>query len=234
MEDKKIIIAIDGYSSCGKSTFAKLIAKELGYVYVDTGAMYRAVSLYCIVHNIYKDKFLNKEKLIQELPHIKIFFQFNTKTGVSETYLNGENVESQIRKEKVSALVSKVSAIKEVRKKLFEIQQEIGKQKGIVMDGRDIGSVVFPNAEIKIFMTANTLVRAQRRYEELIAKGEDVFLEEIESSIIERDKLDTNRTQSPLVKADDAIILDNTDMTLADQMVWFKQIYGQTMAGIKK
>ena len=227
METKKILIAIDGYSSCGKSTFAKLIARKIQYIYIDSGAMYRAVALYCLRNQIYKDKVLNKENLISRLNEINIIFKYKADNGISETCLNGENVESEIRKEKVSQLVSKVSSIREVRKKLVEIQQEIGRSKGVVMDGRDIGTVVFPEAEIKIFMTANPLIRAQRRYEELIEKGDNVSLEEVENLIIERDRMDVSRKESPLMKADDAIVLDNTDLTLEDQMEWFMNIYNQ-------
>ena len=225
MKDYKIVIAIDGYSSCGKSTFAKLIAKELKYIYVDTGAMYRAVALYCIKNKIFEYKILNKELLIKKLPEIKISFQYNTVSGISETCLNGVNVETEIRKEMVSLLVSKISSIKEVRTKLVEIQQQLGKEKGIIMDGRDIGTVVFPDAEIKIFMTADSLIRAERRFKELKEKGEKTTLEEVEYQLIERDKLDMTRKESPLIQAQDAIVLDNTDMTLKDQMEWFKELY---------
>jgi len=225
LSKRNIIIAVDGYSSCGKSTFAKRIAKELKYIYVDTGAMYRAIALFCLKNKIYNDKVLDKELLLEKLPDIKIWFNYKPESGISETFLNGENVESEIRKERVSQLVSKVSSIKEVRKKLVELQQIMGKSKGMVMDGRDIGSVVFPDAEIKIFMTADTLVRAQRRYEELLQKGDTVILEEVENHIIERDRFDISRKESPLVKAPDAIELDNTDMTVDDQMEWFRELY---------
>ena len=228
--ERKIIIAIDGHSSCGKSTFAKLIAKELKYVYVDTGAMYRAVALYCIKQGIYSNKYLDREKLTEQLGMINISFQFKPETCVSVTILNGENIESEIRKERVSQLVSIVSSIREVRRKLVELQQNMGKEKGIVMDGRDIGTVVFPDAEMKIFMTANTLVRAQRRYDELIEKGEVVTLEEVENHIIERDKLDMGRKESPLTKAADALVLDNTDLTLGEEMEWFKSQFENVLA----
>ena len=227
MKNIKIVIAIDGYSSCGKSTFAKLIARELKYVYVDSGAMYRAVALFCLQNKIYNNKFLDKQMLIKQLNEINIKFEYNPENGKSQTILNNINVESDIRKERVSSLVSKISAIKEVRTKLVELQQNIGKSKGIVMDGRDIGTVVFPEAELKIFMTANSLIRAQRRYEELIQKGDEVSLDEVENHIIERDHLDETRKESPLRKAEDAIILDNSDMTVEDQMVWFMKIFHQ-------
>lgn len=225
MSNSKIIIAIDGHSSCGKSTFAKMIAKEIQYVYIDTGAMYRAVALYCINNDLYIKGSLDKEQLIQSLPDIEIRFGFNASMGVSETILNGENVETEIRKEKVSALVSEVSSVKEVRVKLVQLQQEMGKQKGVVIDGRDIGTVVFPNAEIKLFMTANSRVRALRRYDELKAKGDDVVLDDVEASIIERDKKDSSRKESPLVQAEDAVVLDNSEMKIEDQMVWFKDLF---------
>ena len=231
MENIKVVIAIDGYSSCGKSTFAKLIARKIKYIYVDSGAMYRAVALFCLQNNIYENKILNKQLLIERLNEIYIKFEYNPENGKSQTILNDVNVESDIRKERVTLLVSKISAIKEVRIKLVELQQNIGKSKGIVMDGRDIGTVVFPDAEFKIFMTANTLIRAQRRYDELIQKGEEVNFDEVEHHIIERDHLDETRKESPLKKADDAIILDNSDMTIEDQMVWFMKIFDQKFNG---
>jgi len=222
LTEKKIIIAVDGYSSCGKSTFAKLIAKELEYVYVDTGAMYRAIALYSIIHGFNKNNSLDKSSLLSGLDKINIKFYYNHKTGVSETFLNGENVEAEIRKEHVSHLVSRISSIKEVRQKLVELQQQIGKNKCVVMDGRDIGTVVFPNAEMKIFMKADPLVRAKRRYDELMEKGENVDLKEIEKNIIERDRLDMTRKESPLIQAPDALVLDNSYMTPDEQMEWFK------------
>lgn len=215
--NKKITIAIDGYSSTGKSTVAKRLAKELGYVYVDTGAMYRAVTLY-MMRKVFvsKDNF-NKEAILRHLPFVDLEFKLNEDTGNADMYLEGENVEKEIRYMEVSEQVSRVSAIPDVRKKLVEEQQEMGKGKGVVMDGRDIGTVVFPDAELKIFMTASTEKRAQRRYDELKERGEDVKFEEVEKNVKERDYLDSTREDSPLVKADDAIEFDNSNLGLEEQ-----------------
>ncbi|GAA4647694.1 (d)CMP kinase [Pontixanthobacter gangjinensis] len=215
--EKKITIAIDGHSSTGKSTVAKRLAKELGYVYVDTGAMYRAVTLY-MMRKVFvsKDNF-NKEAILRHLPFVDLEFKLNEETGNADMYMEGENVENEIRYMEVSEQVSRVSAIPEVRKKLVEEQQEMGKEKGVVMDGRDIGTVVFPDAELKIFMTASTEKRAQRRYDELKERGEDVSYEEVEKNVKKRDYLDSTREDSPLVKAEDAIEFDNSNMDLEEQ-----------------
>lgn len=213
---KKIIIAVDGYSSGGKSTFAKAVAAKLGYIFIDTGAMYRAVTLYAMRRGIADDP----AALVSALPDVHIDFRFNPQTGRSDVYLNDENVEAEIRRIDVSNRVSAVSSIPEVRAKLVAMQQGMGKAKGIVMDGRDIGTVVFPDAELKIFMTADPHVRAERRYKELIAKGERVSMEEIEKNIRERDRQDETREVSPLRRAEDAVVLDNSRMTVEEQMDW--------------
>jgi cytidylate kinase len=214
---KKITIAIDGFSSTGKSTLAKQLAKELGYVYVDTGAMYRAVALYAMQHNCIGIEFLDKDKLVQSLPSIRLQFKFNAELGFAEMYLNDVNVETEIRTLEVSSFVSTVAAISEVRSKLVEQQKEMGKEKGIVMDGRDIGTVVFPNAELKIFMTAGADTRAQRRFDELQAKGDSVSYEEVLKNVVERDYVDTHRKDSPLVMAYDAIEVDNSYLDRQEQ-----------------
>ena len=225
MENKKIIIAVDGYSSTGKSTFAKVIARELGYIYVDTGAMYRAVTLYVMQNGMINALGnIDVDNLVKHLPDIHIEFRFNAAKGGSDTYLNGNNVEDTIRTIEVSQHVSKVSAIPQVREAMVSQQQAMGRDRGLVMDGRDIGTVVFPDAEIKLFMTADPKIRAKRRYDELIAKGEKVTLEEIEQNVIQRDYEDSNRAVSPLRKADDAIVLDNSSMTPQEQLEWFNQL----------
>ncbi|MCH5306405.1 MAG: (d)CMP kinase [Rikenella sp.] len=215
---KKIIIAIDGYSSCGKSTFAKAVAARLGYLFIDTGAMYRAVTLYAMRHGIADDP----AAVVAALPQMRIEFRFNPASGRSDVYLNGENVEAEIRRIDVSNRVSAVSGIPEVREKLVAMQQEMGRAKGVVMDGRDIGTVVFPEAELKIFMTADPKVRAERRYKEQIAKGEPVSMEEVERNIRDRDRQDESRAVSPLRRAEDAVVLDNSSMSLAEQMTWIE------------
>lgn len=220
LPDKKIIIAIDGFSSGGKSTFAKEIAARLGYIFIDTGAMYRAVTLYALRHGAIVNCILDEDKLTAMLDDIKIAFRFNPHRGASDIYVNGELVEGKIRTIEVSNLVSSVSSVGAVREKLVAMQQEMGKDKGVVMDGRDIGTVVFPGAELKIFLTADPAVRAKRRFDELTAKGDKVSLGEIERNIRERDVADQNRAISPLRKADDAIVLDNSRMTLEEQMEW--------------
>lgn len=220
--NRKITIAIDGFSSTGKSTIAKELAKQLGYIYVDTGAMYRAVTLYAMQNKMVGDSFLNKEALLGDIEKISLSFAFNEKLGFAEMYLNGVLVEKEIRTLEVSKLVSKVSAISEVRKKLVAEQQLMGANKGIVMDGRDIGTVVFPEAELKLFMTASPDKRAIRRYKELIERGDEVQYNEILENVVERDRLDSTRKDSPLVKATDAIEFDNSDMGLKEQ---FERIY---------
>jgi cytidylate kinase len=214
---KKITIAIDGFSSTGKSTLAKQLAKELEYVYVDTGAMYRAVAYFAMQHNLIGADFFKKEALIAALSDIKLEFKFNSDLGFAEMHLNGENVEKQIRTIEVSNFVSKVAAVSEVRAKLVEQQQEMGTNKAIVMDGRDIGTVVFPKAELKIFMTASAETRAQRRFDELQQKGDNVTYEEVLKNVVERDYMDTHREDSPLVIADDAIEIDNSYLNKEEQ-----------------
>ena len=221
---KKLIIAIDGYSSCGKSTFAKTIAKNLGYIYIDSGAMYRAVTLFCMRSDLINESSLNRQAILQNLQFINISFNINSETAEYETFLNSENVEQKIRSLEVATFVSKISQIAEVRERLVQIQRQLGKGKGIVMDGRDIGTVVFPEADIKIFMTASIEIRAKRRYKELLEKGIEVKLEEIQKNISDRDIADENRDISPLRRADDAIILDNSKLTVDEQMLWMKEI----------
>lgn len=216
---KKITIAIDGFSSTGKSTLAKELAKELQYVYVDTGAMYRAVSLYAMKNGYISTASFDKEKLIASLPSIELVFQYNTALGFGEMFLNGENVENEIRTIEVSSFVSKVAEVSQVRSKLVEQQKEMGKNKGIVMDGRDIGTVVFPDAELKIFMTASAETRAQRRFDELQQKGDNVTYEEVLKNVVERDYIDSHREDSPLVIADDAIEIDNSYLNKEEQFV---------------
>lgn len=218
---KKIVIAIDGYSSCGKSTMAKNLARQLGYVYVDTGAMYRAVTLYALRHQLFKaDGEVDAASLQQAMPDIRISFQFNAQTGKPDTYLNDELVEHDIRTMQVSERVSKIAALPFVRTALVAQQQRMGKDKGIVMDGRDIGTVVFPHAELKIFVTASAEVRAQRRYDELQQKGMPARYDDILKNVQERDYIDSHREVSPLRKADDAIELDNSNLTIDEQQQW--------------
>lgn len=214
---KKITIAIDGFSSTGKSTLAKQLAKYLGYIYVDTGAMYRAIALFAMENGYISKDFLDKESLVNSLPSIKLHFQFNADLGFAEMYLNEVNVEKEIRTIEVSSFVSKIAEISEVRAKLVEQQQEMGKNKAIVMDGRDIGTVVFPDAELKIFMTASPETRAQRRFDELQAKGDAVTYEEVLANVQERDYIDTHRDDSPLVMAEDAIEIDNSYLSREEQ-----------------
>ena len=215
--NKKITIAIDGFSSTGKSTLAKQLATHLGYVYVDTGAMYRAVAFFAMQNGFINDEFFDKESLIKSLPFIKLQFKFNADLGFAEIYLNKVNVETEIRTIEVSSFVSKVAEVSEVRTKLVEQQKEMGKDKGIVMDGRDIGTVVFPDAELKIFMTASATTRAQRRYDELVAKGDRETFEEVLKNVEERDYIDTHREDSPLVMAEDAIEIDNSHLNRKEQ-----------------
>ena len=226
-QNKKIVIAVDGFSSCGKSTFAKMVAAHLGYIFIDTGAMYRAVTLWAIENGCVENGILNEERLVASLDQIQIDFRFNPERGASDIYVCGEWAEGKIRTITVSNLVSAVSAIGEVRRRLVAMQQAMGRDKGVVMDGRDIGTVVFPNAELKIFMTADPEVRAERRYKELQAKGEEVSREEIVANIRQRDHLDQTRAISPLRKADDAIVLDNGGMSLEEEMAWFDEVFKQ-------
>jgi cytidylate kinase len=214
---KKITIAIDGFSSTGKSTLAKQLANHLGYVYVDTGAMYRAVTFYAMQNNLVSEEHLDKENLIKALPTINLKFHFNEALGFAEMYVNDVNVENEIRTLNVSRCVSQVAEVSEVRTKLVASQQEMGKNKAIVMDGRDIGTVVFPDAELKIFMNSSAQTRAERRYNELIEKGQKVTFEEVLENVQERDYIDTHREDSPLVKADDAIEINNSTLTKQEQ-----------------
>lgn len=227
--DRKIIIAVDGFSSCGKSTFAKAIAARLGYIFIDTGAMYRAVTLFALEHGAIVSGIVDEEAVVGLLDRIAITFRFNPARGASDIYVDGDLVEGKIRTIEVSNCVSQVSAIPAVRRKLVAMQQEMGRRRGVVMDGRDIGTVVFPDAELKLFMTADPQVRAQRRYDELTAKGQHVTLEEIERNVRERDKADMSRAVSPLRQADDAVVLDNSRMTVDEQMAWFMKLFAKTM-----
>ena len=228
---KKIIIAIDGFSSTGKSTIAKQLAKQLGYAYVDTGAMYRAVTFYAMQHNYVSADFLKEKELIENLKNISLKFKYNEKLKFSEMYLNHKNIEKEIRTMEVSRMVSKVAAISAVRRKLVEQQQEMGKDKGLVMDGRDIGTVVFPDAELKLFMTASAEKRATRRYKELLDKGDKVSFEEVLQNVQQRDHIDSTRKDSPLIQAEDAIEFDNSDMGLKEQ---FERILNITERYIAK
>lgn len=222
--NKSIVIAIDGFSSCGKSTFAKQIAKKLHYLFIDSGAMYRAVTLAFIQHNIIENGKVNPDKYIGILSKIDVGFNLNEDKGLYEITLDGIVVEDQIRRPEVANLVSVVAAIPEVRERMVELQRRLGEKKGIVMDGRDIGTVVFPNAELKIFMTADPLIRAERRLKELLEKGINITLEEVLANIKERDHLDQTRDVSPLQKALDAIVLDNSHMTVEEQMNWVENL----------
>jgi CMP/dCMP kinase len=218
-----LIIAIDGHSSTGKSSFAKQIAEELGYIYIDSGAMYRAVTLYAIREKIIIDELVDEKRLENVLDSVNIFFVKNMLNGKNEMHLNDENVESEIRGIEVSRNVSIISKIGFIRKKMVAFQRKLGENKSVVMDGRDIGTVVFPKADIKIYMTADPLIRAERRFKELIENGVKISLQEVEQNILERDFIDQNREESPLRKAEDAIILDNSYMTPGEQMAWFKK-----------
>ncbi len=224
MMDKKLIIAIDGYSSCGKSTFAKAIARELGYIYIDSGAMYRAVTLFCLRKGFIGRDIYNPASILEHLPEIYIGFVYNPDILEYETYLNSENVEAEIRGLEVSSYVSRISQIPEVRARMVELQRQIGVFKGIVMDGRDIGTVVFPDADLKIFMTASVDIRAKRRFDELKGRNIKIDFEEVKRNIIARDIADENREISPLRRAEDAVVLDNTRMTVAQQMEWVRTI----------
>ena len=221
---KKITIAIDGFSSCGKSTMAKDLAREVGYIYVDTGAMYRSVTLYALRNGFFADdNSIDTEGLEKEMENIKISFQLNPETGKPDTYLNGECVEKEIRSMEVSSRVSPIATLPFVRTALVAQQQRMGQDKGIVMDGRDIGTTVFPDAELKIYVTASAEVRAQRRYDELVAKGMPADFDDILKNVKERDYIDSHREVSPLRKADDALELDNSNMTIAEQKQWLME-----------
>lgn len=225
---KKIVIAIDGYSSCGKSTMAKDLAREVGYIYVDTGAMYRAVTLFAMRNGVFDaDDNIDEARLKALLPDVKLTFKLNSETKLPEVCLNGECVERDIRTLEVSQHVSPIAALPFVREKLVEQQQAMGKEKGIVMDGRDIGTVVFPDAELKIFVTASAEIRAQRRFKELEAKGMPANFEEILQNVEQRDYIDTHRETSPLRQADDALVLDNSHLTIADQKVWLMEKFNE-------
>lgn len=225
---KKIVIAIDGFSSCGKSTMAKDLAREVGYIYVDTGAMYRAVTLFAMHNDVFDaEGNIDETRLKALLPDVKLTFQLNNETKLPEVCLNGENVERYIRTLEVSQHVSPIAALPFVREKLVEQQQAMGKEKGIVMDGRDIGTVVFPNAELKIFVTASAEIRAQRRFKELEAKGMPADFNEILQNVEQRDYIDTHRETSPLRQADDALVLDNSHLTIAEQKVWLMEKFNE-------
>ena len=226
---KKITIAIDGHSSCGKSTMAKDLAREVGYVYVDTGAMYRSVTLYTLRNGLFTADGIDEAGLRSQMANIHISFKFNAETGRPDTYLNGELVEQEIRTMEVSNHVSPIAALGFVREAMVAQQQEMGLGGGVVMDGRDIGTVVFPNAELKIFVTASAEVRAQRRFDELKAKGMDADYDEILKNVQERDFIDSHREVSPLRKADDALELDNSNMTIAEQKQWLIDRFNETL-----
>lgn len=230
MAEKRIKIAVDGFSSCGKSTLAKQLARKLGYIYIDSGAMYRAATLYALQNNLVKDENLDTEGLIRQLDKIKVHFEYNAQ-GELQTFLNDVNVEKEIRKIYVSSWVSPVSAIPEVRHVMVALQQKLGENRGVVMDGRDIGTTVFPDAELKIFVTADVKVRAQRRYDELVEKGENVNMAEIEKNLEDRDRIDQSRKESPLRKAEDAIVLDNSNINRDQQLEiaynWAMEIIGK-------
>ncbi|MCI6160849.1 MAG: (d)CMP kinase [Prevotella sp.] len=228
---KKIIIAIDGFSSCGKSTMAKDLAREIGYIYVDTGAMYRSVALYALRNGLFNnDGSVKENELKARIDDINISFQFNTQTGRPDTCLNGEPVENHIRTMEVSSHVSPIAALPFVRKALVKQQQKMGDEKGIVMDGRDIGTVVFPHAELKVFVTASAKVRAQRRYDELKAKGMEADFQDILKNVQERDYIDSHREVSPLKKAHDALELDNSRMTIEEQNKWLMEKFEEAIA----
>ena len=226
---KKITIAIDGYSSCGKSTMAKDLAREVGYIYIDSGAMYRAVTLYCLENQLFTEEGIDTIRLEAAMPGIQISFQLNPETGRPMTFLNGANVEDRIRTMEVSNHVSPVAALPFVREALVKLQQEMGKEKGIVMDGRDIGTAVFPDAELKIFVTASAEIRAQRRYDELQAKGQEASFDEILANVKERDYIAQNREVSPLRQADDALLLDNSNLTIEEQKQWLKERFEEAV-----
>lgn len=226
MQEKKINIAVDGFSSCGKSTIAKGLAKKLDYTYIDSGAMYRAIALFAIRNGWITDSKIDEEALKEHISEIKISFKSNSEGG-QDTYLNGENVESEIRTLQVSNGASRVSALGFVRKELVRQQQEMGREKGVVMDGRDIGTVVFPDAEMKLFLTSTPEIRAKRRFDEMVQKGENPLYEEVLANVKERDHRDTTRDESPLIKAVDAIELDNSDIGIEDQLIWALEMFNK-------
>ena len=230
MQTKKIIVALDGHSSCGKSTFAKAIAARLGYIFIDTGAMYRAVTLYALENGAIRSGIVDEQAVEAMLEDINIDFRFNAQRGASDIYVNGDLVEGKIRTIEVSNCVSAISSIAAVRSKLVAMQQAMGERKGVVMDGRDIGTVVFPDAELKIYMTADPKVRAERRYAELQAKGDSVSFEEVYANVVSRDEADMTRAISPLRRAEDAILLDNTHMRVEEQMEWFLERYNEIIS----
>lgn len=227
---KVITIAIDGHSSCGKSTMAKDLAKEIGYIYIDTGAMYRAVTLFAMQNGLITDAGIDEDALRNRMPDILITFQLNEETGRPDTYLNGVCVEREIRTMDVSKYVSPIATLGFVREAMVELQRLMGEAKGVIMDGRDIGTVVFPNAELKIFVTASADVRAKRRFDELTAKGESCNFDEILTNVVERDRIDSTRAISPLRKAEDAIVLDNSNMTIPEQKAWLLEQYYRVAA----
>lgn len=227
---KKITIAIDGFSSCGKSTMAKDLAREIGYIYIDSGAMYRAVTLYSLQHNLIQGETIDTDGLKNQLKDIHISFKLNPETGRPDTYLNDVNVEADIRTMAVSSKVSLIAALDFVRQAMVMQQQEMGKAKGIVMDGRDIGTTVFPDAELKIFVTASPEIRAQRRYDELKGKGQEANFDDILENVKQRDYIDQHREVSPLRKADDALLLDNSYMTIAEQKRWLTEQFNKITA----
>lgn len=231
--EKKIIIAIDGHSSSGKSTMAKDLAREIGYIYIDTGAMYRAVTLYCLRKGYIQGDTIQEEALKADLDQMDISFRYNAETGRPDTYLNGEKVEKEIRSMEVADKVSLIAALGFVRRAMVAKQQEMGKAKGIVMDGRDIGTVVFPNAELKVFVTASPEVRARRRLEELQAKGEQTTYEEVLANVKKRDYIDSTREESPLRQAPDALVLDNSNMTIPEQKQWLRDKFEAAVCSSK-
>jgi cytidylate kinase len=230
MQSKKLTIAIDGYSSCGKSTLAKDLAKELNYIFIDSGAMYRAVTLFCLRNEFVRGDIVEKQSIIYHLNQIQLDFGTDEQ-GNKVILLNGENCENEIRKSHVASVVSKIAEIKEVREKLVKEQQRMGDKGGIVMDGRDIGTVVFPNAELKIFVTASIEVRVQRRLLELTLKGIETNAEEVRDNLIERDFIDSNRKESPLTQAEDAIVLDNSNLTREEQLAWTLELVDKRQFG---
>lgn len=227
---KKIIIAIDGFSSCGKSTMAKALARNIGYLYFDSGAMYRAVALYCMQNGLIEGNEINREALSRRMKEIHITFEADPETMNSITFLNGVNVEREIRSLEVSQYVSQIAALDFVRSEMVEQQREMGKLKGIVMDGRDIGTTVFPEAEMKVFVTASAEVRAQRRYDELVSRGDTPDYEDILHNVQHRDHIDQTREVSPLKRADDALLLDNSNLTREEQMEWLMETYNKTVS----